>query len=92
MPHDFFFRTIHLGTECWAFVGHNRLRSALQAAQEGHWHVGAARAAQAARILHYLGSHVLLLTRMNLRDYLQLKVELEGTSGEGSLQVGAGGI
>lgn len=42
---------------------------------------------QAARILDYLGSHVLLLTSMSLRDYLELKVELEGTSGEGSVQV-----
>lgn len=29
---------------------------------------------------------MLLLTSMNLRDYLELKVELEGTSGEGSAQ------
>lgn len=29
----------------------------------------------------------MLLTSMNLRDYLLLKVELEGTSGEGSVQV-----
>jgi hypothetical protein len=42
---------------------------------------------QASRILHYLGSHVHLLTSMNLRDYLFLKVEIEGTSGEGSVQV-----
>ena len=42
---------------------------------------------QASRILHCLGSHVHLLTSMNLRDYLFLKVEIEGTSGEGSVQV-----
>jgi hypothetical protein len=42
---------------------------------------------QASRILDYLGSHVMLLTSMNLRDYLHLKVELEGTSGEGSALV-----
>lgn len=45
-------------------------------------------ALQASRILQYLGSHVMLLTSMNLWDYLLLKVELEGTSGEGSVQVG----
>ena len=44
---------------------------------------------QASAILDYLGSHVLLLTRLNLRDYLGLKVELEGTSGEGSALVSA---
>jgi hypothetical protein len=27
---DFFFRTVHLGTECWAFIATQRLRSALQ--------------------------------------------------------------
>lgn len=42
---------------------------------------------QVTRILHYLGDHILTLTRMNLRDYLQLKVQLEGTSGAGSSQV-----
>jgi tryptophan 2,3-dioxygenase len=48
----------------------------------------AAAARQVARILSYLGDHILMLTRMNLRDYLQLKVQLEGTSGAGSSQVG----
>lgn len=86
-PEDFFFRTIHLGTDCWAFIALSRLRSARQLAEEGNWHVAAARATQASRILDYLGSHVMLLTSMNLRDYLLLKVELEGTSGEGSVQV-----
>ncbi|EFN57798.1 hypothetical protein CHLNCDRAFT_143159 [Chlorella variabilis] len=84
---DFFFRTIHLGTDCWAFVALSRLRSAQQCAEAGNWHVAAARATQASRILQYLGSHVMLLTSMNLWDYLLLKVELEGTSGEGSVQV-----
>ncbi|KAL4425507.1 hypothetical protein ABPG75_009523 [Micractinium tetrahymenae] len=86
---DYFFRSIHLGTDCWAFVALARLASARQQAEAGNWHVAAARATQAARILDYLGSHVLMLTSMNLRDYLQLKVELEGTSGEGSVQVKA---
>ncbi len=42
---------------------------------------------QAARMLHYLGDHILMLTSMNLRDYLRLKVEIQGTSGEGSVAV-----
>jgi hypothetical protein len=37
--------------------------------------------------LSYLGEHVQMLTSMVLRDYLELKVEIEGTSGEGSIQV-----
>ena len=28
---------------------------------------------QVARCLHYLGDHILTLTRMNLRDYLQVR-------------------
>lgn len=44
-------------------------------------------AMQAARMLHYLGDHILMLTSMNLRDYLRLKVEIQGTSGEGSRAV-----
>ena len=44
---------------------------------------------QAARMLHYLGDHILMLTSMNLRDYLRLKVEIQGTSGEGSKAVKA---
>ena len=84
---DFFFRTVHLGTECWARVALARLQSAKELATAGSWHVAAARILQASRILDYLGSHVMLLTSMNLRDYLLLKVELEGTSGEGSAQV-----
>jgi tryptophan 2,3-dioxygenase len=84
---DFFFRTVHLGTECWAKIALTRLDSARELASAGQWHVAAARILQASRILDYLGSHVMLLTSMNLRDYLLLKVELEGTSGEGSIQV-----
>ena len=38
-------------------------------------------------MLHYLGDHILMLTSMNLRDYLRLKVEIQGTSGEGSVAV-----
>jgi hypothetical protein len=45
-PEDFFFRTIHLGTDCWAFIALSRLRSARQLAEEGNWHVAAARATQ----------------------------------------------
>lgn len=84
---DFFFRTVHLGVECWAFIAHNRVEAALDLAAAGHWHVAAARIMQTSRLLHYLGDHILLLTSMNLRDYLLLKVEIEGTSGEGSMAV-----
>lgn len=65
-----------------------RLASAAELAAAASWHGAAARLGQATRILGYLGDHLLLLTSMNLRDYLVLKVELEGTSGEGSVQVG----
>lgn len=30
-PEDFFFRTVHLGTECWAYIATRRMRSAKQA-------------------------------------------------------------
>lgn len=143
---DFFFRTVHLGTDCWAFIALSRMHSAQELAAAGAWHVAAARATQVCGWLRrlpqrhepavasltvpfppyrwcrrpascsewhmgrerkrgappvplreknplvacrYLGDHVLLLTSMNLRDYLLLKVELEGTSGEGSVQVRA---
>ncbi|KAL0045339.1 hypothetical protein WJX82_004255 [Trebouxia sp. C0006] len=84
---DFFFRTVHLGSECWAFVVHNRVAIAQQCAEEGQWNIAAARIIQATRMLHYLGDHILMLTSMNLRDYLRLKVEIQGTSGEGSVAV-----
>lgn len=45
-----------------------------QLASRGEWHNAAARARQAAHILTYLGRHVLMLTSMILRDYLELKV------------------
>ncbi|KAL0039762.1 hypothetical protein WJX77_007166 [Trebouxia sp. C0004] len=84
---DFFFRAVHLGSECWAFVVHNRVAIAQQCAEEGQWNIAAARIIQATRMLHYLGDHILMLTSMNLRDYLRLKVEIQGTSGEGSKAV-----
>jgi tryptophan 2,3-dioxygenase len=86
-PEDYFFRAVHLGTECWAKVALERLEGARRLAGERRWHAASARCGQAAAVLDYLGDHVLLLTTMNLRDYLQLKVEIEGTSGEGSAQV-----
>ncbi|KAL3134108.1 hypothetical protein ABBQ32_008530 [Trebouxia sp. C0010 RCD-2024] len=86
---DFFFRTVHLGSECWAFVVHNRISTAQQLAEEGQWHLAGSRIIQAAKMLHYLGDHILMLTSMNLRDYLRLKVEIQGTSGEGSKAVKA---
>jgi hypothetical protein len=60
-----------------------------QLAGQGQWHNASARVLQAAHILSYLGEHVLMLTSMILKDYLELKVEIEGTSGEGSMQVKA---
>lgn len=84
---DFFFRSVHLGTECWAFIALERLSSAMKLAKAGCWDTASARIHQIARILDYLGNHIMMLTQMNLYDYLLLKVELEGTSGEGSVQV-----
>jgi tryptophan 2,3-dioxygenase len=82
---DFFFRTVHLGTECWGYVALGRLRSAKEQVElHRHWQNAAAHVHSAAHILEYLGSHISMLTSMILRDYLQLKVEIEGTSGEGS--------
>jgi selenocysteine lyase/cysteine desulfurase/tryptophan 2,3-dioxygenase len=85
---DFFFRSVHLGTECWAFVALRRLQSAgEQLTKYNHWHNAAAHITSASHILSYLGDHIMMLTSMVLRDYLQLKVEIEGTSGEGSSAV-----
>ena len=108
---DFFFRTVHLGTECWGFVATARLAAATQEiSMHRHWHNAAAHVRLAAQIFEvrerarssphltrrltfparslsrfeYLGAHVMMLSSMVLRDYLQLKVEIEGTSGEGS--------
>ena len=85
---DFFFRSVHLGTECWAYVALKRLESAkLQLSLFSHWHNAAAHITSASHILSYLGDHIMMLTSMVLRDYLYLKVEIEGTSGEGSSAV-----
>ena len=85
---DFFFRSVHLGTECWAFIALQRLDSAKkQLATYSHWHNAAAHILSATHILSYLGDHIMMLTSMILRDYLRLKVEIEGTSGEGSSHV-----
>ncbi len=84
---DFFFRTVHLGTECWAFVAISRIKVAKDYASSQIWYQAAAQIRYAASILNYLGDHVMLLTAMVLRDYLELKVEIQGTSGEGSLAV-----
>ena len=43
---DFFFRTVHLGSECWAFVVHNRIAIAQQLAEEGQWHLAGSRIVQ----------------------------------------------
>ncbi len=89
-PHseDFFFRSVHLGTECWAFIALSRLDAATTALRKhGHWHNAAASVLSAAHIVEYLGRHITMLTSMVLRDYLKLKVEIEGTSGEGSSAV-----
>jgi len=85
---DFFFRSVHLGTECWAFIANKRIESAMdQVNKYKNWDNAAAHVRSAAHIFDYLGNHVMLLTSMVLRDYLQLKVEIEGTSGEGSSAV-----
>ena len=84
---DFFFRTVHLGTECWAFIAISRIKVAKDYASSQIWYQAAAQIRYAASILNYLGDHVMLLTAMVLRDYLELKVEIQGTSGEGSLAV-----
>ncbi len=84
---DFFFRTVHLGTECWAFIAISRIKVAKDYASTQIWYQAAAQIRYAASILNYLGDHVMLLTAMVLRDYLELKVEIQGTSGEGSLAV-----
>jgi tryptophan 2,3-dioxygenase len=85
---DFFFRSVHLGTECWAFVALRRLDTAKKQLSEfSHWHNAAAHILSASHILSYLGDHIMMLTSMILRDYLKLKVEIEGTSGEGSSAV-----
>ncbi len=75
-PHaeDFFFRSVHLGTDCWSFVVTRRLESARSLASQGEWFTASARVRQAAHILEYLGKHVMMLTSMVLRDYLELKV------------------
>ncbi|GBG27115.1 Nematode resistance protein-like HSPRO2 [Hondaea fermentalgiana] len=85
---DFFFRAIHLGTECWAFVLLDRISSAQNhIKRNGHFCNAAACVRVAASTFEYLGAHVMMLTSMVLRDYLELKVEIEGTSGAGSTQV-----
>lgn len=43
---DFFFRTVHLGTDCWAFIVLSRVASAQTFAEAGNWHMAAARSAQ----------------------------------------------
>ncbi len=43
---DFFFRTIHLGTECWMYIANNRTRSAAEFANRGDWHIASARIMQ----------------------------------------------
>ena len=50
---------------------------------QGCWLRAAAFVHHAAVIIEYIGSNIMTLRCMNLRDYLILKVEIEGTSGEG---------
>lgn len=58
---DFFFRTVHLGTECWAFVAGSRLRAAAACARGREWRQATVQMRCAARILEYLGDHVLMV-------------------------------
>ncbi len=46
---DFFFRTVHLGTDCWALIALSRVASAQAFAEGGNWHLAAARSAQVRR-------------------------------------------
>jgi len=78
---DFFFRSVHLSTECWCFVALHQLASALRLASSGQWHDAAALMRHAALVIEYMGMNISTLGCMNLRDYLGLKVEIEGTSG-----------
>ena len=73
---DFFFRTIHLGTDCWAFVAISRINAAKEYAIEQNWYQAAIQIRYTSEILYYLGDHVMILTAMVLRDYLELKVEI----------------
>ena len=50
-------------------------------------HLSIPQICDAAHIIEFMGSNITTLRCMNLRDYLLLKVEIEGTSGEGSSQV-----
>jgi tryptophan 2,3-dioxygenase len=52
-----------------------------------NWRVAASYIRFSSAILNFLGNHILLLSSMVLRDYLVLKIELQGTSGEGSVSV-----
>lgn len=42
---DFFFRTVHLGTECWMFAANALASYGAEHAANGAWHVAAARTA-----------------------------------------------
>ena len=53
----------------------------------GNMHAAAADTRQGALIIEYMGTNISTLRCMNLRDYLELKVEIQGTSGEGSSAV-----
>lgn len=82
---DFFFRSIHLGTECWAFIAHRMIKSALEQARTyGSWYNAATHILSAANVINYLGDHVSILTSLIFKDYMEMKVELEGISGAGS--------
>lgn len=84
---DLFFRFIHLGTEMWGKVAVSYLEKAFDLAKNDRWKESADNIEYAADMLNYLGSHVLTLTSMNIRDYLVYKPEIYGTSGEGSIVV-----
>jgi hypothetical protein len=58
---DFFFRTVHLGTECWAYVAGSRLRAAAAYARGHEWRQATVQMRCAASILEYLGDHVLMV-------------------------------
>lgn len=73
-PEDFFFRTMHLVTECWAVVHNNYLDVAFEAAVARDWLCASEIIDRCNDVLNYMGDHMLLLCSMNLKDYLIYKV------------------
>ena len=71
---DYFFRTVHLGTESWGKVGLSFVDKAYASAAKHEWKQAAYYVEFASDILSYMGNHILALSSMNVRDYLVYKV------------------